>query len=429
MAASSTGDPRTNNEQLEYNSSTVAAEYTRFKNWDVASKSTTPFPPLSHPYTEKKGVIPTLGLPNYLSARPNRLANPWMDYAPMFSTDPKNPPTAGDLQMSASKALAVVPDAPFSSIAQLGDVYDPARIINGTAATSVTSSHGGGRTFKIGQHDDRWDGDETKESRTWTSWRLLDFFCIADHADQPRLIDQFGIEQPGLININGVARDGGAALRTALTGFIYQPVPYGDAAFSAGTAPNVDNLIAQMITRVTTPITDPTSQAVNVGKNQTGAGPFWERGEMSELPLFGRSTSSSIPAADTATTDLTGIDMSSKVFDRGREELFRRIAEMITTRGDTFTVYAVGQSVFQKSPNSTKTYSAAQRLKVTFRLIPMGPSSATGISQPFHPGTDATGKTIDFDASAGSDLDQRLKDRFDKPDHYDIQVLASSSGT
>lgn len=426
LAPSAVGDPRANNEQLEPDTPTsVASETTRFKNWDVAQRPTPATHPYdTHPYT-KYGVIPTLGLPNYLSVRPNRYKNPWIDYPPLFSADPNGAIGVEDLKMGPDKAVTTLPNGPLSSIGQLGEVYDPARI----ASESVVTSRGGGRTFKIGQHDDRWDGNESSASREWTSWRLLDFFSIADAPEQPRLLTKYGIEQPGLININGVARDNGTALKAALTGLKYQPKPFGDPALGEhgdsptvvpAVAPQVQKLVDQMIARIGMPLTN--GSAAATGTNQTGAGPFWERGEMSELPIFGRSPSP--PTPEFSTTELTGIDMSSKVYDRGREELFRRLAEMITTRGDVFTVYAVGQAITQKSAASPKIYSGVQKLKVTFQLVPKKIDSTTHVAGYFHPGTDDAGKSRTFDYTK----DDALKVRFAAPDYYDVQIIASNAG-
>lgn len=436
---STVGDPRAINEQLQYDppDSYGPSEATRFKVYDVPEK-TNPTP--MHPYTGTvKGVIPTLGLPNYQSVHPSRSKNPWIDYPPLFAKDDDSV-AAADLTLSKEKAPGVIANAPLSSIGQLGDVYDAARIVY--SGGEVSSSHGGGRTFKIGQHDDRWDGDQRSASRTWASWRLLDFFSVVDHGAQPRLINACDIEQPGLININGVARDKGAALRAALIGLKFQKANAGlgdralDGTYPAGSALpalNVDAMIAQIVQRIAQPPTK-ADGTVNTGEYQTGAGPFWERGELSELRIFGRTpTPSQSPGSAMSTsypaTELTDaapkIDLSAQVFDRGREEIFRRLAEMITTRGNVFTVYAVGQAVSQKTATSTKYYSATQRMKVTFKLIPKSaPPSLTGSAKDFHPATDDNGKAIDFDPTA----EDSLRKRFAKPDHYDIVVLSSTAG-
>lgn len=415
MQSSALGDPRTNNEQLVYslNPPSNTVDRSRFIPYDVADGSNTLTPTVNNP---ADGIIPTLGLPNYRSVRPNRPENPWADF-PVYYADPNNP-TAAELMLSAAKAPAVIANAPLTSIGQLGDVFDPARMIeNGNTG----GSRGGGRSFKIGQHDDRWDGDQTSASREWASWRLNDIFSITN-----------SITLPGLININGVARDNGAALRAALLGFKYQAVPLGDRMLADSPDPNVasrlaiDRLVAELTARLY-----PSGDTPATGINQTGTGPLWERGELSELPGFGRSPDQYKPDRTKApatypTSDLNGsIDMSSQVFDRGREELFRRLAEMVTTRGNIFTVYALGQAISQSNPNDAKTRRTAgtQQLKLTFRLVPKNkPDPVTGLSQDFHPGTDDSGKFVDFNPNNLTDLSAR----FAPPDHYEVEILSSS---
>jgi hypothetical protein len=86
-----------------------------------------------------------------------------------------------------------------------------------------------------------------------------------------------------------------------------------------------------------------------------GPMPLFERGELSELLDFSPETS---------------LDDRRDLYDRGREELFRRLVELITTRGSIFSVYAVGQSIAQ-TPSGKKNVTATSRLKITFELIPV----------------------------------------------------------
>jgi hypothetical protein len=118
----------------------------------------------------------------------------------------------------------------------------------------------------------------------------------------------------------------------------------------------------------------------NVGSFSTTSGPFGERGELSELPMF-----------------MTGADLrvsvnTNTVYDRGREELFRRLVELITTRGNVFSVYAVGQGI-QQSATGVKTPGATWQTKVTFQIDPVwntafattfDPNATTSINTRFH---------------------------------------------
>ena len=203
------GDPRTNNEQLSI-----------FINDSTASVTTdgSHFVPLT----------PTLGSPNWETLQPATVATtayPWGDYY-IF------PAGTGRPNATAATAAAVVAgnistDVPLTSIGQLGDVFDPARL---PGSGGISFSRGGGRTFKIGQHDDLYSNDPTSNvysginspslwtidyvpaSNSWASWRLADIFDVTD-----------AIELPGRININGVRRDKGAALLAMLQGLQFQP--------------------------------------------------------------------------------------------------------------------------------------------------------------------------------------------------------------
>jgi hypothetical protein len=122
-------------------------------------------------------------------------------------------------------------------------------------------------------------------------------------------------------------------------------------------------------------------------------GPFEERGELSEMPVFNSGT------------QLTGQNMSS-IYDRGREELFKRLADLITTRGNIFTVYAVGQGLIPQSGSSSPVVASTSQLKVTFRLDPVWLDDS---GKPFTP-------TDPFDPT-------KTNDRFEKPDTYAIKIL------
>ncbi|MGF1656406.1 MAG: hypothetical protein ACFCU3_05435, partial [Verrucomicrobiales bacterium] len=89
-----------------------------------------------------------------------------------------------------------------------------------------------------------------------------------------------------------------------------------------------------------------------------GGGPFYERGELSELHLFHTNTNFPLP----------NVNMNLQL-DRSREEIVKRLIEMICTRGNTFTVYCVGQAVRELADGSIEP-QGLQSTRVTFRLIP-----------------------------------------------------------
>ena len=356
------GDPRTNNEQMYFRRVTGSAgDLSRYYN----GNHTLGYPNANY-------VQPVGGTFTAPGASSSSAFLTWPDYYSWPDTTTYTNPTPAN-------APAVIADKPLASIGQLGDVYDPARI-NGS---TIEMARGGGRTFKIGQRDDRTTYDPSGStnssldnipaSQGWASWRLADVFS-AGPVDTSNFTGpvQEPIELPARLNINGFLRDKGAALRTLLSNFKFQPSTVDPAtgtseplfhtppSLAGGqllllpTDPNgLSKIIAQMTARLA--ITTP-----NVGSNVPW-GPFFERGELGELeiggaPIFGKN----VPSSFLKSTDLMGasVDMDH-TFDRGREELVRRVSEMICTRGDTFTVYAVGQALTQP-----RTLPPPQRLAV-----------------------------------------------------------------
>jgi hypothetical protein len=364
-----TGDPRTNAEQIRFdlNSGVTNSDKTRYSDSGLDSKN-----------------IPgnsTLGTPNSNYVNPSA----WIDYSSSTPT--------------ANTAPAVFANVALTSIGQLGDIFDPVRGIgDATGSTSGTAnnillSRSGGRTLKIGQPErfdstanpaGLWDGDSNSASREWTAWRLTDIFTTSD-----------SVPLDGRININSVQRDGGTALKAAIYGYTFQSTPDSDPNLAGkpfdadppSASDKVNELIKQMQARATN------DQTAYSAAFKNTSGPFTERGELSEMPMF-----------NTGTDLATGVD-TANVYDRGREELFRRMAELITTRGNIFTVYAVGQSLIPQS-SGTPIVTSTSQLKVTFRIDPMW--NAGMPTDPWDPNDSAA-----------------TANRFKKPDKYAIKILCA----
>ncbi len=343
---STEGDPRALNEQLELRiySPSSDADQTRFflsglGDNNVPSNS-------------------TLGAPNGNFVRSSN----WVDFS--------------SLAAGAGNAPLVVRNNAFQSIGELGHITDPARVPGTSGAmTNVVYSRGGGRTLRVGQSEHpRWhDGNQTNASRTWTSWRLTDIFTTKTN-----------VSVAGLVNPNGALRDGGVALRAALHGMVYLPSPEGAPGLEGRTlnAFYLNVIAATKIAHLT--------NAAAAGLPSGSLNAFWERGEISELPIF---NSGIIPAA-----------MSNK-FDRGREELVRRSIEMLTTRGSVFTVYVIGQAL-QVTAQATNVISSA-RLKRTFEVLPQF-SSVDSFDDNFNPAQAV-----------------RVARRFSTPTNFPVSVVAS----
>ena len=423
------GDPRTNNEQMIFYRATGAAagDLSRYYNGNHT---------LGYPNANYVQPVGGSFAPPGSSSTTNFI--PWADYYtwPGSFTNPDQ-----------STAPAVVADRPLVSIGQLGDLYDPARV-NGSV---IEVARGGGRTFKIGQRDDRVTYDPTGSpaaavdnvpaSQGWASWRLADVFSAGPvDANNPTGPVQEPIELPARLNINGATRDNGAGLRALLTGFHFQPSTvdpnlgtseplFHTPPAMAGTAltlqPSATNGLARIVAQMTARLQGSPALGSNIPW-----GPFFERGEFGELEsntaIFGKNVTSTFLKS----TDLVSpnVDMN-RTFDRGREELFRRLSEMICTRGDTFTVYVVGQSISQQTPRSALKVTGTHRMRVTFRLVPKLRNQATGNYGPFHPAYNAQASDDSIIVSAKNyDFNNptQLNTRFAKPDRYDVQVLEAN---
>jgi|GEM_PF-980962 len=448
-SVSQLGDPRTNNEQLVYTRFTSGASVTepdQSRYWNTTSA-----PRFSPGFPNSIGgsalyVNPHLGALWPGLVYPQAAPFPWPDYYrgwndggsaanPTRETAPARTfdGIVTDPITGALTPLAGQPPSALYSVGQLGDVYDPARLKGGRGSAGVEGSRGGGRTYRIGQHDDRVElTTPNSPSLAWASWRLVDFLSISNQ-----------IQLPGAININGLMRDcirdkdgnpmldaagrqlgAGAALRAACYGMkIFSAArPNGTTSANSGKeglnttastgektldseepakgaalAASLQNVIQQALKRMT----DNDPGAAGYSNAKPYFGPFSERGEISELDAFSIGTNL-----------LTGVKMD-EAFDRTREELVRRLMELITTRGSVFSVYAIGQSINEgPAPRRLRTVTGTHRVKVTFQLQPKRDD-----------GSDFRVVTESFDPTNAS----AIQARFAKPHHYDVQILQVSS--
>lgn len=343
----STGDPRSLNESifLNRNPSDTAENLGRF--WDDASLQL-------HLAKNARFVDPTA----------------WPDWTREFSG-------------TAETAYAVIRDQPMTSIGELGNIYDPYRR---REQGSINYVRGGGRTLRIGQPDDVTVdarngiiGDDSnvvadlnkaaavpRFTKAWqnSAWRLTDIFDVrfderlAERGEVDTKTRLIPPQAPGKVNINSVLRDDGAALRALLRSFRFlsgnaeSGAPYTDPSLSNRVLSDAE--IEKIVSAVRR----------YLEKN----GPIVERGELSQLvdeagkPLF------------SALESTLGSQNMKQVHDRGREEIFRRLIEMLTTRSNSFTVFAIGQAI-QERRNSDGTYvpvvQSTAKQAITYRFDPV----------------------------------------------------------
>lgn len=354
---SRSGDPRSLHEQMNiarYITAGDAANQTRF-------------------FTETSLGNVSLGQLNGAANYVN--PNNWTDYSPAI-------PSGSTSNLSPYRHL----DTPLDTIGRLGDVYDPALFLS-LGSTDITLVRGGARTLKIGQSErwtninfsGLWDGSETNASRNWTSWRLADVFATTN-----------AVTLPGVININGALRDTNA-LSALVFGLIYESSPGGGQATS-GRNLNVANFVTAVRTHLAggTLDTNPSNDRL-----------FWERGQISEL-----ADGTIRPLFSSPLNTLAGVALSTTQ-DRGREEVVRRIMDLVTTKGNVYSIYAIGQSLNPRTGQPV----ATQKIRRTFRIDPVF-TPALPADNTFDPAQTGTGSATD---------------RFRRPSGFTVTILHNSN--
>jgi len=302
-AASRTGDPMSLSEQLSFQTFNSAnGENTRFYG-SIQGDSTIP------------GTSTLQKLYNsYVTP------NNWPDYT-------------GNFTETAATAYAVIADLPMKSVGELGAIYDPG-FRKRDAALPIEAARGGGRTLKIGQPDDVI-GAAARFSTVWqnAAWRLTDVFGVSANRTQVELDST----SRGKININSVARDGGMALKSLLRNYVFPASPASDA----GTAGKFlrENEINDIVSSVSSYL--------------TSNGPFMERGELSQISFFSGNISF-FSGNSTKLKTIGGNQTVRESADRSREQVFRGLAEMITTRSASFAVYSVGEALQESDKGAIK---------------------------------------------------------------------------
>jgi hypothetical protein len=406
--AYTTGDLRSHNEELEIKRYSPSSEDDKYQTRFADGQSEN-----GVKSEDSKGPE---GNTTFLSKNSNLESNKWVDYT--------------DFNFAIYSQL----DSQISSVGQLGDIFDPVKVMTSFDKEKIPRVRHGGRTLKIGQTEKYdatlnkfglWDGQENSASRNWTAWRLADVFSnkfpIEDTNKDGKIDAKDGfagydrLQTEGVININGVPRDGGLALRTALQGFQFTKDATGLGGRTVSDT-ELDTIITTVLEHLqnNAPL-DPSEYRL-----------FWERGQLSELMY--REGADWKPFFSTG--NKLGTNMAT-VYDRAKEELFRRCVELICTKGNTFTVYSVGQTL---NPLSGKVV-ATSRKKQTFRIIP----DYTILDVNGKPVLDGDGKPLslpndeDFDpAQKDSDPDKdsnqrRGEDRFRRPTSYSIVKLSEQN--
>ena len=310
---------------------------------------------------------------------------------------------------SAADAPMVIAQGPMMFIGELGNVYDPMRYDQTAAA--VATDRGGGRTLTIGQPDVVWDGTrpssatqpemsfQVSRSRGWAAWRLPDIFTVKEDTD---MAGTAKAEVSGLFNPNGILRDNGQALQALVQGITFGNSPDSDPALAGLNfdTTNMTTLVKGTATNLSLPSVGAGGQALasylaerltrGTGtKPATFFSPIWEPGELSQLYMLDPLNPKN---------QIVSTVKASNMNDRGHEELCRRLMDLITPKGNTFTIYVVGQALNQLgNVTSTKAERVTVRLRPTFNP-PLNDS---------------------FDPTQATEVSQRFR----KPDNYILEVI------
>jgi four helix bundle protein len=311
------GDPRSLSEQIQIRagSSSLGYDQTRFFTSEARILEPTP------EHTLGKAQI------SYVNPAGGSGKVAWPDYTQSFDDTPLT-------------SYAIIRDGPILSIGELGHVYDPRRTATSSPPNEngINYARGGGRTLKIGQNDDAISG--ARFGAVWqnAAWRLCDIFGV--DADVSKVFLETTRE--GKININGILRDDGLAFKALLRRFVFLTSPNSDTNLSTKTVTDaeINNLISSIKTYLTT------------------NGPMMERGELSQVSYF----------AGSSTNPLAGQQMRN-INDRGREEVFRRIVELTTTRSASYRVYVIADALQQNNAGKITRLSRTH-LQKDFTLQP-----------------------------------------------------------
>jgi hypothetical protein len=210
-----------------------------------------------------------------------------------------------------------VANRPLRSVGELGFVYDPARHL-------LSGHRAHGATLRMGQSDagtnNRAANNTVQEFRDWLGGRGSDTPTQPEYMRNALLLtDVFAVNETdqGRINPNSLVRDDGVVFRALLDGFTFESNAQENASSAlAGRTINAATFLPAMV------------------QNAVAGGGLMTVGDISRAGLFHAGTNL-----------VTGVNMADvAVSDAGREEFFRRTADLLTTHSLAFTIYSVGQS-------------------------------------------------------------------------------------
>ena len=211
----------------------------------------------------------------------------------------------------------------LTSLGQLGYVYDPMRY-------DIDGYRSMGATLRMGHSEASTNNRGTNNTSNYTNWiggrgtddpKSTNFsrnaFLLAD-------VFRTDTNRAGRINPNSMIRDGrGVVMQAALADFLFETNSTNGAAthLSDNKSLNATNAI---------------SLIKEFATNSTN-GFLISAGDLSRVPAFWSTNNSPTSVI------VPGVRMSD-VSDSGKEEFFRRTANLLTTQSLAYTIYVVGQA-------------------------------------------------------------------------------------
>jgi Tfp pilus assembly protein PilX len=234
---------------------------------------------------------------------------------PTTGTIPTNVQSSYNASSDSQDAPAYVNNAPMSTPAELGHIYDPVHLDDGGSVYKGGTpgsyySAGGGRTLRIGQPEFNYPTFALGGQR---AINLLDLFAVNQ-------------SNPATNTVTN-ARAANLNINTAPTDVL--------AAFFCNLAPVSDQ-------GVTTVNKISLTGATNIATNIIAGRPYYTDSDMHRFMhalIDPGNYSPALPTNNPASTSVVNM------LDRGREEVFRRAYDSLSTKSGAFRFYGVGRSL------------------------------------------------------------------------------------
>ena len=266
-----------------------------------------------------RGLKPTISNPNYAEVKVSRWSDRGSDSKPgtVPGSDSKLPTSLALPPTQSAMAPGFISNKNLVSLAEIGNIFDPAQWANvESTAADPSKDAGGGFTLAVGRPEyAKFDKDGMRAAQ------LLDLFTIKDSAATKDICK---------VNVNTAPRE---VLRTLVAGQLLSndlvnATYYPAKDFSIGDR-FADAVIAS---RNKAPLRGLSDLAM-VRKNPSEARNYATPNRDTE-PFFGSRVQYPGTTSPPDTWD-----------DAGREELFQRVCNLVTFRGKTFRIIVAGEAV------------------------------------------------------------------------------------